>query len=375
MGKDMRIIDIIMKVPTVSVRPLLSRLFGLKRTTLAVILAVVAVPAVLLSYGFVHMIGTQKLYCLNCHVNQRNMGYWKKSAVHPEISCASCHDVEKGAWNAAFHFSFSAKDNVVNSHCMGCHKKDIERAVGIEAGRKGRPARELIRIPHTKHILELGIKCTYCHENVYHERRTGKLATYRPTMEVCFSCHDEKKTACDTCHPKGIPEAVPAAGRDGGGKLKYFPAGAGVVVFNHKKHLAKGLGCDSCHDSVFRPGRAGGAAITMARIYAGKDCGHCHDGKRAFAASECDRCHMGGVHGGGTIAYPGGGSGKVLFSHDKHLGFGLKCEQCHNGLFGYGKSAGKIKMDAINGGKACGACHNGKKAFAAEDCGKCHQMG
>ena len=134
------------------------------------------------------MVGTQKIYCLNCHVNQRNMGFWKKSAVHPEISCATCHDVDKGAWNAAFHFSFSAKDDVMAGHCMGCHKKDIDRPVGIDADPRGRPENELIRIPHARHIREFGIKCTYCHENVYHERRSGKFATYRPTMEVCYTC-------------------------------------------------------------------------------------------------------------------------------------------------------------------------------------------
>jgi c(7)-type cytochrome triheme protein len=374
MGKDMRIIDLIMKVPNVEIKPLLSRLMKTKRSTVVIILLLVAVPAVFLSYGFVHMVGTQKIYCLNCHVNQRNMGFWKKSAVHPEISCATCHDVDKGAWNAAFHFSFSAKDDVMAGHCMGCHKKDIDRPVGIDADPRGRPENELIRIPHARHIMEFGIKCTYCHENVYHERRSGKFATYRPTMEVCYTCHDEKKAACDSCHPRGVPSTASLSGKVGGGKISYSPMGAGEVVFNHKRHVRQGLDCDSCHNTVFKMSRTKGV-MTMARMYAGKDCGYCHNGKGAFASTKCERCHKGGVHGGGDIAYPGGGSGKVLFSHDRHMKMGLKCEECHTGLFGYSKHPGKMTMDMMNGGKVCGKCHNGKKAFAADDCAKCHQMG
>jgi len=32
-------------------------------------------------------------------------------------------------------------------------------------------------------------------------------------------------------------------------------------------------------------------------------------------------------------------------------------------------------MDSINGGKSCGGCHDGKKAFTADKCDGCHQMG
>jgi osmotically-inducible protein OsmY len=40
------------------------------------------------------------------------------------------------------------------------------------------------------------------------------------------------------------------------------------------------------------------------------------------------------------------------------------------------KGGDKMNMAAMNEGKFCGTCHDGKKAFsvkAASDCGKCHQ--
>ncbi|MGA2192299.1 MAG: c(7)-type cytochrome triheme domain-containing protein [Nitrospirota bacterium] len=374
MGKNNRIIDLIMKLPTVEVKPLLLKLLKIKPAYLIAALAVVAVPAVFLAYGFVHMVGTQKVYCLNCHVNQRNVDFWRQSKLHPDIACPKCHDVDKGVWNAAFHFNFSAKDDAVNPHCVGCHKDDMDRPVGIDAKKTDRPLSELIRIPHAKHISELGIKCTYCHANIFHDRRPAGYATYRPTMDTCYTCHDEKTTACDSCHPKGLPSGLSMSGKVGGGRMAYNPPGAGAVTFDHKRHAAKGLACDSCHTSVFQMTHTKGR-MTMARMYGGKDCGHCHDGKAAFASTECGRCHASGSHGGGTIAYPGGGSGKVLFSHDKHLGFGLTCGECHSSLFGLKKTAGAMKMDQMTKGKLCGGCHNGKKAFSSEDCAKCHQMG
>jgi c(7)-type cytochrome triheme protein len=32
-------------------------------------------------------------------------------------------------------------------------------------------------------------------------------------------------------------------------------------------------------------------------------------------------------------------------------------------------------MDKINSGKYCGGCHNGKRAFSAQDCNGCHVSG
>ena len=374
-NKNMRIIDWIMKVPTVELKPLLARAKNIKRSTLVIILALAAVPGVFLSLGFVHLVGTQKLYCLNCHVNQRNKTFWTKSVVHPDINCATCHDSgEGGVVGAAFHFSFSAKDDVVSARCMGCHKDDISKPVGIEAAVKGRPVNELIRIPHEKHIRDLGIKCVYCHYNVFHERRPAQYATYRPQMDTCYTCHDEQKTACGSCHPKGMPSGVSMTGKVGGGRINYAPSGYGPVAFDHKRHAAKGLGCDSCHPKLFEMKKTPGS-VTMASMFERKNCGHCHNGKGAFAADQCGRCHKGGGRGGGTIAYPGGGAGKVLFSHDKHLGMGLDCNGCHTGLFGFKKTSGRMTMDNINKGRYCGGCHNGKKAFASDDCAKCHQMG
>jgi len=78
--------------------------------------------------------------------------------------------------------------------------------------------------------------------------------------------------------------------------------------------------------------------------------------------------------GGGDIILKSKG-GNVLFSHEAHVsGKGLKCTQCHDKLYTNAKQHRKVTMKAMQKGKSCGACHNGKTAFSVKgDCAKCHK--
>ncbi len=67
----------------------------------------------------------------------------------------------------------------------------------------------------------------------------------------------------------------------------------------------------------------------------------------------------------------------VIFSHQDHVRKGLSCSTCHSGLFEMeALNVQKNKdftMDSLYQGKYCGACHNGKKAFASDtQCARCH---
>lgn len=92
------------------------------------------------------------------------------------------------------------------------------------------------------------------------------------------------------------PEAPPAAGQDAK-PPETIPlnktAKLAPVKFAHAKHAEK-LGCKACHEgepALFEQ-KAAGAGMKMADMYAGKACGACHDGKKAFAAKGgCMKCH------------------------------------------------------------------------------------
>jgi c(7)-type cytochrome triheme protein len=72
-----------------------------------------------------------------------------------------------------------------------------------------------------------------------------------------------------------------------------------------------------------------------------------------------------------------GSPGVVTFSHAIHVeGKGLKCNACHTKVFKMKKGkSGDFTMAAMNEGKFCGACHDGKTAYSVKDkanCEKCH---
>ena len=77
------------------------------------------------------------------------------------------------------------------------------------------------------------------------------------------------------------------------GKTVEFAGGsAGKVVFDGKIHADKGLKCNDCHTKIF-PMKKGGT-YTMADMNAGKNCGECHNGTKAFKSSDaanCAKCH------------------------------------------------------------------------------------
>lgn len=69
--------------------------------------------------------------------------------------------------------------------------------------------------------------------------------------------------------------------------------GPGKVVFDGKLHLDKGLKCFNCHTKIFKM-RKFSTRMKMNDMFAGKYCGVCHNGTRAFKVDDptnCSKCH------------------------------------------------------------------------------------
>lgn len=80
----------------------------------------------------------------------------------------------------------------------------------------------------------------------------------------------------------------------GSGKtLKYGGGTMGEVIFDGTAHKNAGLTCKDCHNpEIFPKMKQGSVKITMNELYAGKYCGRCHNGKKAFLIKDnCSRCH------------------------------------------------------------------------------------
>lgn len=78
-----------------------------------------------------------------------------------------------------------------------------------------------------------------------------------------------------------------------GKSLEFKGSPEGMVTFDGSTHKNAGLTCSDCHNpEVFPKMKMGTVKITMADLYAGKYCGRCHDGKKAFMIKDnCTRCH------------------------------------------------------------------------------------
>ena len=82
---------------------------------------------------------------------------------------------------------------------------------------------------------------------------------------------------------------------------------------------------------------------------------------------------------GAALAVPKGKStsydskmGAVTFSGDTHAGAGLKCNDCHTGIFKMKAGVSLAVPHKI--GEGCGSCHNGEKALSVrKDCKSCHK--
>ena len=77
-----------------------------------------------------------------------------------------------------------------------------------------------------------------------------------------------------------------------GKTVEYAGGSSDKVIFDGKSHADAGAKCTDCHTKIFQMKK--GAKITMADMNAGKNCGVCHNGEKAFKSSDtanCAKCH------------------------------------------------------------------------------------
>lgn len=93
---------------------------------------------------------------------------------------------------------------------------------------------------HEHHVGGLGIDCRYCHQSVEVSSNAGM-----PAAEVCMSCHAQIWNQADMLAPirESYDKGTPIFWR----RVYDLPD---FTYFNHSIHVAKGIGCESCHGRV-----------------------------------------------------------------------------------------------------------------------------
>jgi hypothetical protein len=93
---------------------------------------------------------------------------------------------------------------------------------------------------HKHHVGELGLDCRYCHSSVEVSSSAGM-----PPTQTCMACHSQIWTGAAILEPvrASYRDSTPIAWT----RVNALPD---FVYFNHSIHVAKGVGCTTCHGPV-----------------------------------------------------------------------------------------------------------------------------
>jgi hypothetical protein len=100
--------------------------------------------------------------------------------------------------------------------------------------------RQPIPFSHKHHTGELGIACLYCHSGVERSAVAGV-----PTTEVCMTCHSQIWANAAMLAPDR--ESLASNKPIRWNRVHVLPD---YVYFDHSIHIAKGVGCGTCHGQI-----------------------------------------------------------------------------------------------------------------------------
>ncbi|MEP7097284.1 MAG: cytochrome c3 family protein [Dokdonella sp.] len=106
----------------------------------------------------------------------------------------------------------------------------------------GSPVEQVVPFSHVHHVGEVGLDCRYCHASVEQSAFAGI-----PPTHTCMTCHSQLFTDAPMLAPvvKSFESGAPLQWN----RVHDLPD---FVYFNHSIHIAKGVGCATCHGPVNR---------------------------------------------------------------------------------------------------------------------------
>ena len=102
------------------------------------------------------------------------------------------------------------------------------------------PLSQPVPFSHRHHAEQLGIDCRYCHTSVEKSAFAGL-----PDTETCMTCHSQLFTDAPLLAP--VRQSLATGQPLKWNRVNKLPD---FVFFNHSIHVAKGIGCETCHGPV-----------------------------------------------------------------------------------------------------------------------------
>ncbi len=102
------------------------------------------------------------------------------------------------------------------------------------------PRDQVVPFSHQHHVSGLGIDCRYCHTSV----ESSSFAGLPPT-HTCMTCHSQVWNTSPMLEPvrRSYQQNKPLMWI----RVNDLPD---FVYFNHSIHVAKGIGCETCHGHI-----------------------------------------------------------------------------------------------------------------------------
>jgi hypothetical protein len=102
------------------------------------------------------------------------------------------------------------------------------------------PIEQPVQFDHRHHVGDEGIDCRYCHSLVEKAASAGV-----PPTQLCLNCHSQVWNKSPKLNP--VRESFFSGKPIVWNKVHKLP---NYVYFNHSIHVAKGVGCATCHGRI-----------------------------------------------------------------------------------------------------------------------------
>lgn len=217
------------------------------------------------------------------------------------------------------------------------------------------PQKLTLRFDHKLHVKGQRLECVACHEAARRSESSADRLT--PRGATCDGCHGSDHADLAKVLPGGASEGkcnyCHLGYREGdGNRVAPLAIPRPNVIMNHKKHLARNIGCAQCHGDVQELELA-----TRDQLPRMRGCLGCHarpdSASRGEAKAACETCHVADAKAGGQM--------QTVFA----TGTLQPPRWMHNAEHGP-DFVQRHKYVAANDSKFCGSCHK------EESCADCH---
>lgn len=343
----------------------------------------------------------RSVFCVSCHEMRVQYDRWRVSS-HKNVPCEECH-IMPGVGNmvrakaSALRLVYkhvkgnidreAIEGHVSDANCKKCHAQTND--VIVYHG---------LKITHKKH-WDMGIGCTFCHDNVVHGPNAATKNT--PRMDKCFECHNGKRVSntCGLCHETlGVRQPSAFSSEWVAGHKQEVAGNQDSCKRCHQEDF-----CNNCH-TMATPHPSNWAESHASRpmnsqqnckiCHPSDFCADCHKQKRAHELGwmtkhvdefrrrpdSCNQCHDRAFCSDCHARYQGHPKNWLQAHPASAKKKPENCRACHTESFCVGCHQGKVPAShqdsgwlrshsdqASSGNSKCATCH--KPAF----CMRCHK--